>query len=223
MNLWKKHVFQCSLFMIFGTCFFIRLSLYHWRTSWFHSSAANYLLPLEPHQIVQNCTNWNLWLTGIIPMCNFYNHSLFHSSAYFAQLFSPFQLLIPVLYFLRLQFDAVQDLPLVCVNSWLLELVGNFSPPANYKQRTREYRWTQLGLGAVNCQCFSAYGLQYKGKYIGAILLNAQHQCHYDHAIRRPRKSRVGLGRASAGTKRMRQANYNLNWRNRNKAKLWRN
>ena len=100
MNLWKKHVFQCSLFMIFGTCFFIRLGLYHWRTSWFHSSAANYLLPLEPHQIVQNCTNWNLWLTGIIPMCNFYNQSLFHSSAYFAQLFSPFQLLIPVLYFL---------------------------------------------------------------------------------------------------------------------------
>ena len=74
MNLWKKHVFQCSLFMIFGTCFFIRLGLYHWRTSWFHSSAANYLLPLEPHQIVQNCTNWNLWLTEIIPMCNFYNH-----------------------------------------------------------------------------------------------------------------------------------------------------
>ena len=97
----------CSCFFLLKACswflahvFFIRLGLYHWRSSWFHSSAANYLLPLEPHQIVQNCTNWNLWLTGIIPMCNFYNQSLFHSSAYFAQLFSPFQLLIPVLYFL---------------------------------------------------------------------------------------------------------------------------
>ena len=27
MNLRKKHVFQCILFMIFGTCFFIRLDL----------------------------------------------------------------------------------------------------------------------------------------------------------------------------------------------------
>jgi len=74
--------FTESLFMIFGTCFFIRLSLYHWRTSWFHSSAANYLLPLEPHQIVQNCTNWNLWLTEIIPMCNFYNHCFKRTQIY---------------------------------------------------------------------------------------------------------------------------------------------
>jgi len=41
-------------------------------------------------------------------------------------------------------------------------------------------------------------------KYNGAILLNVQHQCHYDHAIPRPHKSRAGLRCASAWTKRMR-------------------
>ena len=103
------------------------------------------------------CYQWNLIrlfrtvLTETYDLPGSY-HSLFHSSAYFAQLFSPFQLLIPVLYFLDF------SLMLFKICHWYVLTPGCWSSSevsrhrrtiSNALRNTDEHNWV-LVLSTVN-------------------------------------------------------------------------